>query len=694
MDLAAALIYWLIVALWLAVLAALCVAYVRNPKIFGAIRILLAVLLLDTARNIAENVYFGLYWGATYGVLPASVSEVLGNPTLLILPKIVNVVAAIVVLVVLAKWWLPQAERERQRADDDLRRRGDALTLESEERRRLFETSLDLIMITDKRGNYIRISPSALATVGYRPEEMIGRCGSDFIYPEDLDKTRDEMRLARRGTITRNFECRYVHKNGSVIPLSWSGVWSEPEQKHYFIGRDITERKQAEARLWQLAHVDSLTGLPNRTTFHEDLTSLIGGDSAAPVAIAMLDVDGFGEINNAYGRPVGDALLKQIADRLKTVAGKAQVYRTGGDEFALAIENCGDPQTIADAAERVLGQLAVRFEIEGQSLFVNASVGIACAPYDADNCEALVSNAGLAQHDAKKAGGGCWRRYVPEMRAQAKARRALEAELRRACANGEFLLYFQPQLRSSDETVVGAEALLRWQHPEKDILAPGVFIDALSESAMALELGRWILNSACMSAAEWKRKQLGDVRVAVNLFPAHFCSPTLADDVENALARSGLAPSALELEITENIALNSDTAAIAPLRALRAKGVGIAFDDFGTGYASLSYLTRYPISRIKIDRSFVQRISADANPEETAIVRSIVAMASSLGLAVTAEGVETSHQYAFLRSVGCDELQGFLFAKPLSKRSFERYLFTCGSNAIVKTEQPRRSMLN
>jgi diguanylate cyclase (GGDEF)-like protein/PAS domain S-box-containing protein len=573
-----------------------------------------------------------------------------------------------------------------------LQRRSDELSQESKERRQLFETSLDLILITDKRGNYLRVSPSALETVGYRPEEMLGHSGAEFIYSDDLEKTRAEMRLARRGSITRNFECRYVHKDGRVIPLSWSGVWSEPEQKHYFIGRDITERKQAEERLWQLAHVDSLTGLPNGASFRDDLTRLLGGDNQGNAAVAMIDVDGFGEINNTFGRQVGDELLRQIAGRLKAVAGPASVYRTGGDDFSLMIEKCADGQVIADAAERALGQLAVRFEADGQSLFVHASAGIACAPGDATDSEALIANAGLALHNAKADGGGAWRRYVPEMRARAKARRALEAELRRACANGEFLLYFQPQLRSGDGTVAGAEALLRWRHPEKDILPPGVFIDALSDSAMSLELGRWILKSACAAAAEWRRKQLGEVRVAVNLFPAHFYSPTLADDVEDALARSGLPPSALELEITENIALSSDTAAIAPLRALRAKGVGIAFDDFGTGYASLSYLTRYPISRIKIDRSFVQRISAKAKPEETAIVRSIVAMASNLGLQVTAEGVETTDQCAFLRSAGCDELQGFLFSKPLSKRSFERYLFNNGSSAIARS--PRRAALN
>jgi EAL domain-containing protein (putative c-di-GMP-specific phosphodiesterase class I) len=263
-------------------------------------------------------------------------------------------------------------------------------------------------------------------------------------------------------------------------------------------------------------------------------------------------------------------------------------------------------------------------------------------------------------------------------------------QLRRACANEEFLLYFQPQVRSSDGSIVGAEALLRWHHPERGILAPGAFIDALCESAVAIETGRWILNSACKTGACWRAKGLPPIRIGVNLFPAQFRNGALLQDVEHALAESGLAPEFLELEITENIALGREEGTLSSLKELRAKGIGIAFDDFGTGYASLSYLTRYPLTRIKIDRSFIQQIGAQSAPEDTAIVRSIIVMGRNLGLEVIAEGVETAAQADFLKAEGCHELQGYLFSKPLPAEVFEQLLQSRASADSKRVQGGRR----
>src|SRR6266481_493461 len=275
MSVAAALIYWVIIALWLAVLTTISVTFVRNPRTFGAVRLLLSVIVIDTVRNIIENLYFGLYFGGQYGLFPAAIVGVLGNPSYLILPKVMNVVAACSVFGLLVLRWLPQASKERADADADLREKTGALNQEAEERRRLFETSLDLILVTDRTGIFRRVSPSSLATIGYRPEEMIGHSGAEFIYPRDLDPTRREMQLARTGRHTRNFETRYVHKSGRIVPLAWSGVWSEPEQKHFFFGRDMTERKAAEEQLWRLAHFDQLTGLPNRVSLRKDIDAIL-----------------------------------------------------------------------------------------------------------------------------------------------------------------------------------------------------------------------------------------------------------------------------------------------------------------------------------------------------------------------------------------------------------------------------------
>jgi diguanylate cyclase (GGDEF)-like protein/PAS domain S-box-containing protein len=677
MNLAAALIYWVIIALWLAVLTTVCVAFVRNPRTFGAVRLLLSVIVIDTVRNVTENLYFGLYFGGQYGLFPAAIVGVLDNPSYLILPKVMNVVAACAVLGLLVLRWLPQASKERAEADVEIQVKTAALNQETEERRRLFETSLDLIIVTDQTGTFGRVSPSSLATLGYLPEEMIGHNGADFIVPDDLEAARREMQLARTGQHMRNFETRYVHKSGRIVPLAWSGVWSEPEQKHFFFGRDMTETKAAEERLRHLAHFDQLTGLPNRLSLRDDIDKILkehAGDPARPMTVAMLDLDGFKDVNDTLGHPVGDRLLQEVARRLTSVSDETRAYRLGGDEFVLLLDNCGDPLVATGVVETILKRLTAQFDLDGHQLFVAATVGLAIAPVHGSNVDDLLANADLALYDAKACGGRSSRLYVPTLRARAKHRRELDTELRRACANQEFILYFQPQVRSSDGAVIGAEALLRWNHPDRGILAPGAFIDALCKSAVAIETGRWILMTACKTAASWRAKGLPPIRMGVNLFPVQFRNGSLLQDVEHALSESGLPPEALELEITENIALGREEGTLSSLKALRGRGVGIAFDDFGTGYASLSYLTRYPLRRIKIDRSFIQKIGAQSAAEDTAIVRSIIVMGRNLGLEVIAEGVETTAQADFLKAEGCPELQGFLFSKPLPANAFEDYL--------------------
>lgn len=682
MSLVTALIYWVITSLWLAVLATVCVAFVRNRRTFGAIRLLLSVLLIDTARNIAENVYFGLYFGGQYGLFPASIVGVLGNPSNLIIPKILNVVAATAVLGLLTFRWLPLASKERAEADAHIRAKTAALNQEAEDSRRLFETSLDLILVTDPKGNFIRVSPSSFAILGYSPQEMIGRSGAEFILPEDLDGTRREMKLGRSGQHKRNFETRYIHKDGHVVPLVWSGVWCEPEQRYFFFGRDMTERKAAEERLRRLALYDQLTDLPNRTSLRQDFRELFEEPAGAPfrsIFVAMLDLDGFKDVNDTLGHYVGDRLLQEVARRLEAVSTEIRVYRLGGDEFVLVHNDCGNPVVATELVASILKRLAEPFTVEDHQLFIAASAGIAISPLHGSNGDDLLANADLALYDAKASGSRTYRLYEHSLRTRANTRRQLDSELRRACANHEFVLHYQPQVRSSDGAVIGAEALLRWNHPERGVLAPGVFIDALSESAFAVEAGRWILMEACRAAAAWRGKGVPAIRIGVNLFPAQFRNGTLLQDVEHALSESGLPPEALELEITENIALGHEDATLAPLKALRSRGVGIAFDDFGTGYASLSYLTRYPLTRIKIDRSFIQNIDLQSASEDTAIVRSIIVMGRNLGLEVIAEGVETTAQADFLRSEGCHELQGFLFSGPVPKEMFERFLLSSSS---------------
>ena len=689
MNLAATFIYWLIVALWLAVFITLCTSYLRNPKTFGAMRLLLAVLLIDTVRNLLENLYFGVYWGGRYGVFPEWTS-VLGNPLYLMSMKGLTVVAAIAVLFVLSIRWLPMAMREWKAAEEAIRQKDEALNQEIEERRRLFENSLDIIIIADRAGVFRRVSPSVTETLGYDPADLVGHSATDLIFADQIDEGRSAVRQLRRTGHIRNFECRCRHKDGKIVPMDWSGVWSKEEERFYFIGRDMSEQVAAEDRLKHLALNDPLTGLGNRSRLHEDLGQLLKRPGDTVAAIAMLDLDGFKDINDTLGHSVGDALLKAVATRMQEGADGGGYYRLGGDEFVLVLPDCADPLVISGVVDRLLGRLARHFNVHDHQLLVTASAGIAIAPNDGASVDELVSSADLALYDAKANGGRCSRFYVPHLRARAESRRSLEGELRRAISENEFELFYQPQIRSRDGAVAGAEALLRWRHPEHGLLSPASFIEALADSPHAPELGHWIVTEACKEAASWRDADGTGPTVAVNLFPAQFRANTLLRDVDDALATSGLHPSALELEITENIALDNGESVLEPLVHLRARGVGIAFDDFGTGYASLSCLTRYPLTRIKIDRAFVSNVVDAADLEGTAIVRSIIAMARNLGLDVTAEGVETAAQATFLRAEGCHDLQGYVFSKPMPAESFRRFLFEW--RAANNPAQPQREV--
>jgi diguanylate cyclase (GGDEF)-like protein len=396
----------------------------------------------------------------------------------------------------------------------------------------------------------------------------------------------------------------------------------------------------------------------------------------APTSIVLFDLDEFKDVNDTLGHSTGDQLLVEVGRRLMGVAQeRAEVglaSRLGGDEFVVILPNCGDPRCVSQIVDLMLRRLNEPFHINDQLVHLGASAGVAIAPQDGLDVEELIANADLALYQAKSDGGRNLRFFMPVLRAQAQARRSLGLELRRAFAENEFEIYFQPQIRLRDHAVVGAEALLRWRHPQRGVLAPGAFIDTLAESAIAAGVGRWIIRTACEQGAAWRAMGLPLVRVGVNLFPSQAYDEALSQDVMEALRDFALPADALELEITENIALNREDLAV--LQRLHEQGVKLAFDDFGTGYASLSYLTRLPLSRIKIDRSFVAKITRDA--QDAAIVRSLIAMAHNLDLEVIAEGVETSQQADFLLNEKCEEAQGFLYAKPLPAEEFVAYLRT------------------
>ena len=476
------------------------------------------------------------------------------------------------------------------------------------------------------------------------------------------------------GEIVRDVHLKRLHKDGTVVDVrAAAAAMYNADGTVRGVARayeDFTDRVRAEEQLKRIAHYDQLTGLPNRLTLQKELGRLLSGDGRS-TAIALFDLDGFKDVNDTLGHSIGDQLLVEVGHRLVGVAaGRGQVCRLGGDEFVVIVPDCGNPVVVGEIVDIMLKKLTEPFKIGDQTLHIGGSAGIAIAPGDGNNVDELIANADLALYQAKSAGRRAYRFFLPVLRAQAQARRSLDLELRRAYTENEFELYFQPQVRLTDGAVVGAEALLRWRHPVAGILAPGTFIDTLAASAIAPEISRWIIRNACFRTAALRAEGLPLSRIAINLFPSQLGDDALLRDLDDALRDTGLPCNALELEITENVALDFEDATV--LRKINDRGIKIAFDDFGTGYASLSYLTRFPLSRIKIDRSFIGKITDDAG--DAAIVRSLIAMAHNLGLEVIAEGVETTAQAEFLMQQKCEEAQGYLYSKPLPATDLEAYL--------------------
>ena len=424
---------------------------------------------------------------------------------------------------------------------------------------------------------------------------------------------------------------------------------------------DVTERKQAEARIAYMAQHDALTGLPNRVLFHERLDAALADlpRRGGQLAVHCLDLDHFKSVNDTLGHPIGDDLLRVVAERLKGCLAEGDlVARLGGDEFAVIQMNVAQPSEAGDLAARLIAALSNRYDIQRHEVVVGASVGMALAPGDGNATDILLRNADMALYRAKAEGRGTAHFFEPEMDRRIQARRVLELDLRKAFANGEFDLYYQPLVNLHADQVSGFEALLRWHHPERGMVLPGEFIALTEEIGLIGPLGEWVLRRACEDAARWP----GDLKVAVNLSPAQFRTGSVVQAVLSALAYSGLPPHRLELEITESVLLGETEANLAILHQLRALGARISMDDFGTGYSSLSYLRSFPFDKIKIDRSFVRDLAE--RPDCMAIIRAVAGLGASLGISTTAEGVETKAQLDRLRAEGCTEAQGFLFSAP------------------------------
>jgi diguanylate cyclase (GGDEF)-like protein len=424
--------------------------------------------------------------------------------------------------------------------------------------------------------------------------------------------------------------------------------------------KDITERRRNEAKIAHMAQHDALTDLPNRLQLYERLRQMLAKPKRRDhVAVFCLDLDRFKDVNDAYGHPVGDLLLQSVAGRLRQcIRDNDMVGRLGGDEFAIVQAGVSQPTDATSLASRLVEVIGAPYEIGGRQVTVGLSVGIALAPDDGRDPGQLLKNADMALYRAKSDGHGLYRFFEPEMDARMQARRKLEIDLRKAIVNGEFELFYQPLVDMKTEHVTGFEALIRWHHPERGMIPPLEFIAVAEETGLIVPIGDWVLVQACAEAATWP----SDVKIAINLSPIQFKNKGLLLSVVSALAASELSPNRLELEITESVLLQDGDATLAILNELRGLGVRISMDDFGTGYSSLSYLRKFPFDKIKIDQSFIFDMSE--HNDSLAIVRAVIAMGSGLGIATTAEGVETAAQFKQLKLEGCTEVQGYLFSPP------------------------------
>ena len=421
---------------------------------------------------------------------------------------------------------------------------------------------------------------------------------------------------------------------------------------------DITERRRVQAEIEHMARHDALTGLPNRVLFRDRLTELLQAGNHN-MAVLFLDLDRFKPVNDALGHSAGDQLLRDAAQRLAGCARECDlVARLGGDEFAIIQLEGGNPAAASVLADRLVRAIEAPFEIAGQQVTVGTSIGIALAPADSSDPDDLLKKADLALYDAKTRGRGTHSFFKPELDRRAQGRRALESELRQAAEKGQLELHYQPIIGLDDDKMLACEALVRWHHPQRGMVMPDAFIPLAEESGLIEELGTWVLNRACTQAAAWP----SHLAVAVNLSPLQLNGGGLVAIVRDALHASGLAPARLELEITESVPLADDSINLATLHGLRALGVRISLDDFGAGYSSVSYLRNFPFDTIKIDRSFVRDVTG--NREAAAIVRAMATLGGSLGMAITAEGVETDEQLRAVRALGCTRAQGYLISTP------------------------------
>ncbi len=565
----------------------------------------------------------------------------------------------------------------------------------------LIQASPLAIFVLDTVGNVSLWNPAAREMFGWDETEVLHRPFP--LVPKGKEEAfRTAFEDALQGKLVTDYETRQQKKDGSPIDINvWTAALFDAQGEIsgiMAIVADITERKQSEAKINYLAYHDTLTGLPNRVSFEERLVEAVAHAKVEreSLAVMFLSLDRFKKFNDTLGHLIGDQLLKSVAERLNlTLREGNRVARFGSDEFAVLLTRIAGAEDAARRANNFQNVLNAPFIVDGHELYVTSSIGIGLYPDDGTDAQGLLKSAGSALYRAKQLGGSSYQFYTADMNERALARLALENQLRWALERKEFVVYYQPQVNLDTGKIMGMEALVRWQHPELGLVSPAEFIPLAEDTGLIMPIGEWVLRTACAQTRVWQNCGFKNLHVAVNLSPRQFQQPDLLQLIEGALKETGLDPASLELEVTESSVMKNAESAINTLGELRAMGIRISIDDFGSGYSSLSYLKHLPIDVLKIDQSFVRDMTSD--PKDAAIAMAIIQLAHSLQLQVKAEGVETEEQLHFLRLLRCDEMQGYLFCKPLPVEAFEQLLFegrtldTTKADGLQLSTQPAKA---
>ncbi|WP_268800122.1 bifunctional diguanylate cyclase/phosphodiesterase [Pseudomonas huanghezhanensis] len=659
----------------------------------GPPSVLVFVDMLDPARLQAMGTEYGVnglhlstdHDGHVDSIMPLGENGAAGElhwkperPGDQILGLILPLMGVAAALVWLMTWAILRrttaAARALDASFDSLQASQAALETSEARFRDVVEASSDWIWEVDLDGRFTYLSERFQSVTGLSREQWLDARIDDLLCTE-LGVLSQWLSIPnRRSNIS--VQCRYIDSHGlaritrlsarEIAGLGFRGT-----------ATDITEEVEARLRIEYLSQHDALTGLPNRTRLQEFLDGKLKAAPTAeqPLVMLSLDLDRFKPVNDLLGHAAGDRLLNEVSRRIaECIRSGDLVARIGGDEFAMIVTDVGSPDEVEALCRRLIESIELPMQIDEQEVFVSASIGIAMAPNDACEAAELLRYADIALYEAKAAGRNTWRFYAGDMNARIIERRRLESDLRYAIKHGELRLHFQPRFRICDGKMVGAEALVRWQHPSRGLISPDTFIPVAEETGLILPLSNWVLNAACESAAGWPKSLF----VSVNLSSIEFQRGNLVERIQQALADTRLEASRLELEITESVMLDDAVVALDIMRALKSLGVRLSMDDFGTGYSSLSYLRSFPFDGLKIDRSFVNRLSESESDQS--IIQAIVGLGRALSLTVTAEGIETQAQLELLRAVNCDEGQGFLLSRPLDIQAFNALI---GAEAAV-----------